>query len=103
MSDFSILRKITPIQICGIKNQGIWIRICGEIDTWNEKRNLIAKSDKNKLNLKLTLFMAIHSTISKTKIGVQDVISPYSLDQFLISNPPRTRKRVKKLKKLKDS
>ena len=33
----------------------------------------------------------------------QDVISPYSLDQFLISNTPRTQKRVKKLKKSKDS
>ena len=27
---------------------------------------------------------------------IQDVISPYSLDQFLISNTPRMRKRVKK-------
>ena len=35
--------------------------------------------------------------------GVQDVISPYSLDQILISNTPRTRKRVKKLNKSKDS
>ena len=35
--------------------------------------------------------------------GIQNVISPYSLDQFLISNTPRTRKRVKKLKKSKDS
>ena len=35
--------------------------------------------------------------------GVQDVISPYSLDQILISNTPRTQKRVKKLKKSKDS
>ena len=35
--------------------------------------------------------------------GVQDVISPYSLDQILISNTPRTRKRVKKLKKSKGS
>ena len=34
---------------------------------------------------------------------IQDVISPYSLDQFLISNTPRTRKRVKKAKKSKDS
>ena len=33
---------------------------------------------------------------------IQDVISPYSLDQFLISNTPRTRRRVKKLKKSKD-
>ena len=31
--------------------------------------------------------------------GIQDVIFPYSLDQFLISNIPRMRKRVKKLKK----
>ena len=35
--------------------------------------------------------------------GIQDVISPYSLDQFLISNTPWIQKRVKKLKKLKDS
>ena len=34
---------------------------------------------------------------------IQDVISPYSLGQFLISNTPRTRKCVKKLKKSKDS
>ena len=47
--------------------------------------------------------MTIHSAISKIKIGIQDVISPYSLDQFLISYTPRTRKRVKKLKKSKDS
>ena len=37
------------------------------------------------------------------KDGIQDVISPNSLDQFLISNTPWTRKRVKKLKKSKDS
>ena len=37
------------------------------------------------------------------KDGFQDVIFPCSLDQFLISNPPRTRKRVKKVKKSKDS
>ena len=47
--------------------------------------------------------MAIHSAISKTKIGIQDVISPYSLDQFLISNAPRTQKRVKNAKESKDS
>ena len=35
--------------------------------------------------------------------GIQDVISPYSRDQFLISNTPRTHKRVKKVKKSKDS
>ena len=35
--------------------------------------------------------------------GIQDVISPYSLDQFLISNTPRTQKHVKKVKKSKDS
>ena len=34
--------------------------------------------------------------------GIQDVISPYSLDQFLISNTLRTLKRVKKQKKSKD-
>ena len=37
------------------------------------------------------------------KDGIQDVISPYSLDQFLISNTPRMRKCVKKAKKSKDS
>ena len=47
--------------------------------------------------------MAIHYAILKMKIGIQDVISPYSLNQFLISNAPRTRKRVKKAKKSKDS
>ena len=44
--------------------------------------------------------MVIHSTILKTEIGIQDVISPYSLDQFLISNAPRMRKRVKKAKNI---
>ena len=34
---------------------------------------------------------------------IQDVISPYSLDQFLISITPRTQKHVKKAKKSKDS
>ena len=34
---------------------------------------------------------------------IQDVISSYSLYQFMISNTPKTRKRVKKLKKSKDS
>ena len=34
--------------------------------------------------------------------GIQDVISPYSLDQFLISNTPRTWKCVKKGNKSKD-
>ena len=37
------------------------------------------------------------------KDDIQDVISPYSLDQFLISSTPRTRKCVKKVKKSKDS
>ena len=37
------------------------------------------------------------------KIGIEDVISPYSLDQFLISNTPRTRKHVKQVKKSNDS
>ena len=35
--------------------------------------------------------------------GIQDVISSYFLDQFLISNTPRMQKRVKKPKKSKDS
>ena len=35
--------------------------------------------------------------------GIQDVISPYPLDQFLISNTPRMWKRVKKGKKWIDS
>ena len=47
--------------------------------------------------------MAIHSAISKTKIGIQDMISPNSFDQFLISNAPRTRKCVKNAKKSIDS
>ena len=34
---------------------------------------------------------------------IQDVTSPYSLDQILISNTPRARKWVKELKKSKDS
>ena len=33
-------------------------------------------------------FKAFHSAISKTKFGVQDVISFNSLDQFMISNTP---------------
>ena len=39
----------------------------------------------------------------KDEDGIQDVISPYSLDQFLISNTSWTRKRVKKVKKSKNS
>ena len=35
--------------------------------------------------------------------GIQDVISPYSLDQFMNSNTPWTQKHVKKVKKSKDS
>ena len=38
----------------------------------------------------------------KDEDGIQDVISPYSIDQYLISNTLRTRKRVKKVKKSKD-
>ena len=34
---------------------------------------------------------------------IQYVISPYFLDQFLISNTPRTQKHVKKVNKSKDS
>ena len=48
-------------------------------------------------------WMAIHSAILKMNIVIQDVISPYSLDQFSISNAPRTWKCVKKRKKLIDS
>ena len=47
--------------------------------------------------------MAIHFEIFEDEDGIQDVISPYYLDQFLISNTPRMRKRVKKVKKSKDS
>ena len=47
--------------------------------------------------------MAIHSAISKMNIGIQDVISPYSLDQFSIANAPRTRKCVKNAKKSNDA
>ena len=51
----------------------------------------------------ITGFMAFHSAISKTNIGIQDVVSPSPLDQFSISSTPRTRKRVKKGKKSSDS
>ena len=37
-------------------------------------------------------FKAFHSAILKTKFGIQDVISSYSLDQFLISNSPWTQR-----------
>ena len=37
------------------------------------------------------------------KDDIDDVISPYSFNLILISNTPRRRKRVKKLKKSKDS
>ena len=47
--------------------------------------------------------MAIHSTTFEDEDGIQDVISPYSLNQFSISNAPRTRKCVKNAKKLNDS
>ena len=39
----------------------------------------------------------------KDEDGVQDMISPYPLDQFLISSTPRTQKRVEKGKKSIDS
>ena len=35
--------------------------------------------------------------------GIQDVISPHSFNQFLISNAPRTRKCVKKRNKSMDA
>ena len=35
--------------------------------------------------------------------GIQDIISSYSFDQFLISNTSRMRKHIKKAKKSKDS
>ena len=47
--------------------------------------------------------MAFHSAISKTNIGIQDVISPSPLDQFLISCTPWMQKRMKKGKKSVDS
>ena len=47
--------------------------------------------------------MAIHSAIFEDEDGIQDVISPYSVNQFMISNTPRTQKRVKKGKKSNDS
>ena len=47
--------------------------------------------------------MALHSAIFEDEYDIQDVISPYSLDQFLISNAPRTWKRVKRAKKSIDS
>ena len=37
------------------------------------------------------------------KDGIQDVISPYSLNEFLISNSSQTQKYAKKLNKPKDS
>ena len=37
-------------------------------------------------------FMAFYSTISKTKFGIEDVISSYFFNQFLISNTPRMQK-----------
>ena len=47
--------------------------------------------------------MANHSTIFEDEDGAQDVISPYSLNQFSISNTPWTVKRVKIAKKSNDS
>ena len=44
--------------------------------------------------------MAFHSKFLKTKIEVQDVISPLSLDENSISSTPWTRKRVKNTRKL---
>ena len=38
--------------------------------------------------------------VFKDEDGIQDVISPYPLDQFSISNTPRMREQVKKGKKL---
>ena len=47
--------------------------------------------------------MDIHSAIFKDEDDIQDVISPYSLEQFFISSTPRTWKRVKKANKSMDS
>ena len=47
--------------------------------------------------------MAIHSTIFEDEDDIEDVISPYSLNQFFISSTPRTWKRFKKAKKSLDS
>ena len=51
----------------------------------------------------ITGCMVIHSVIFEDEDDIQDVISPYSLDQFLISNAPRMWKRVKNAKKSIDS
>ena len=48
-------------------------------------------------------YKAFHSTISKMKFGVQDMISSNAFNQFLISNTPWTRKWVEKMKNLRDS
>ena len=47
--------------------------------------------------------MTIHSTILKTKIGIQDVISPYSLDQFFDFKCSSNAETVKNVKKSIDS
>ena len=35
IGQFMILRKITQLQIHGIKNQVIWMRICRVIEVWS--------------------------------------------------------------------
>ena len=35
IGQFIILKNITQLQIHGIKNQVIWMRICGVIEVWS--------------------------------------------------------------------
>ena len=46
---FIILRKITQLQIHGIKNRMIWIRILGVIEVWKWMKISITKMIKTKI------------------------------------------------------
>ena len=60
-------------------------------------RNLTQSSLRNvPINFQMHDFLF---RIFEDEIEVQDVISPLSLDQILISSTPWTRKRVKNMKK----
>ena len=61
MRKFSVLRKITLIQIHRIKNQEIWSRIRGEIEVWNWEKiqswNLMKNQNWTEIKLNLQFKM----------------------------------------------
>ena len=46
---------------------------------------------------------ALHFAIVKTKVGIQEVISPYSFDEIVILSTPWMQKLILKRRKARDS